>query len=303
MPLPRPPPPIKSAAKQQKRQADNHDNPGFSSHKRRLRNLTRALENRGSELPGHVRSKLEADLLELREEDARREVRRRRDKVVGKYHMVRFFDRKKATRHIKRAEKLLASSKSEEDRAAAEKALRVARVDLNYSLYHPLEKRYCALYQKGPKPEEPDPKENGQTPSKQTQSIDDRNELSAHAREIWEKIEGLTDRCEEDPEDGKRLLEDLRNEQVVRVKVKGEPGRKFTSAEVMRDRQSQGEDLSMLEDGRNEIYGEGNGTGEAIEAGTQALPSTAKNRRERRKELREKGEQNDEPGDGLGFFE
>ena len=198
----------------------------------------------------------------------------------------------------------MATGKSEEDCTAARRALHIARVDLNYSLFHPLEKRYCALYQKGPKAgEQEDPKENGETPQEQTQNTDGRNKLSMHAKEIWEKIEALTDRCEVDPEDGKRLLEELRNEQVVSVKVKGEPGRKMTSAETTSARRRQYEDMSMLEDRSNEVEGDGNEIGEAMVANTEGSQGMPKNRRQRRKEMRERVEQDDEPGDGLGFFE
>lgn len=55
-------------------------------------------------------------------------------------------DRQKATRRLKQAHKTLKAAKTPEEHELASKKAHVAEVNLNYSIYYPLERPYSALY-------------------------------------------------------------------------------------------------------------------------------------------------------------
>jgi hypothetical protein len=67
--------------------------------------------------------------------------------MIARYHKVRFFDRQKATKRLKRARKAM---KEVEDDAAERERLAVeadeCEVDVQYAMYYPLDVAYVALY-------------------------------------------------------------------------------------------------------------------------------------------------------------
>ncbi|KAI6246097.1 rRNA-processing protein efg1 [Erysiphe necator] len=69
-----------------------------------------------------------------------------RQRMIKKYHMVRFFERQKASRMIKRIRKHMLAANSIDEVHSLEKQLHGAEVDLNYTLYHPLSETYISLY-------------------------------------------------------------------------------------------------------------------------------------------------------------
>ncbi|KAL6709404.1 hypothetical protein ACN47E_001811 [Coniothyrium glycines] len=74
-----------------------------------------------------------------------------KQKMISKYHQVRFFDRQKASRILKRLKK---EHDSEDDQAKKhELRMKVhnAEVDVNYAIYYPLLKPYSSLYPKSKK--------------------------------------------------------------------------------------------------------------------------------------------------------
>jgi hypothetical protein len=68
--------------------------------------------------------------------------------MIGKYHKIRFFDRQKATRRLKKAKKeLLAYEGGDvEERTRLGKAVDEAETELNYAQFYPLEKAYVPLF-------------------------------------------------------------------------------------------------------------------------------------------------------------
>lgn len=91
---------------------------------------------------------LESSKHELEEKQtAQREAKFRRD-IIGKYHMVRFFERQKATRTLKRLHKQLTTLEDESEKDDKMRSIHNAEVDLNYTLYYPLLKTYVSLYPK-----------------------------------------------------------------------------------------------------------------------------------------------------------
>ncbi|KAK3044719.1 hypothetical protein LTS18_000537, partial [Coniosporium uncinatum] len=63
-----------------------------------------------------------------------------------KYHMVRFFDRKKATRRLKKVTKDVQEAADEEQRQKLMARVYVAEIDLNYTMYYPHVEPYVALF-------------------------------------------------------------------------------------------------------------------------------------------------------------
>ena len=140
---------------------DQNDIPtGLSAKVRSLRKLLN--HHVGAKLPADVRQEKERELAGYLADLERREKNSRRSAMIKKYHKIRFLERQKATRRVKRLEKELASSQargSKDDDVAKEPSmpdpsssiqvreeLSKARVDLNYALFFPLEQNYISLY-------------------------------------------------------------------------------------------------------------------------------------------------------------
>ncbi|KAI9740634.1 MAG: 18S rRNA maturation protein [Claussenomyces sp. TS43310] len=113
--------------------------------KTRIRDITRRLE-RLEDLPADVRAEDERALAAYRQELAAAEDEKIRQKMIKRYHMVRFFERQKATRSVKRLRKQLiaATDPAEVERLKTE--LHTADVDLHYTQYSPLNHIYISIY-------------------------------------------------------------------------------------------------------------------------------------------------------------
>ena len=103
-------------------------------------------------MPQGIRIERERELESCRHEleekqTAQREAKFRSD-IIGKYHMVRFFERQKATRTLKRLHKQLTVLEDESEKDSKMRSIHNAEVDLNYTLYYPLLKTYVSLYPK-----------------------------------------------------------------------------------------------------------------------------------------------------------
>ncbi|KAI9806370.1 MAG: hypothetical protein M1825_006485 [Sarcosagium campestre] len=113
--------------------------------KTQIRNITRRLQH-SPEIPANVKQDDERALETYR---TRLEVaifEKRRREMIKKYHMVRFFERQKATRQIKKLQKQLTSAETTEDAQLLNTKLHVAEVDLKYAQYCPLDQKYISLY-------------------------------------------------------------------------------------------------------------------------------------------------------------
>jgi hypothetical protein len=118
-----------------------------------IRNLRRLLDRApdattGKEaLPPKIRIAKERELASAQHELAESQAAEARSKIIARYHKVRFFDRQKATKRLKRARKAM---KEVEDDAAERERLAVeadeCEVDVQYAMYYPLDVAYVALY-------------------------------------------------------------------------------------------------------------------------------------------------------------
>ncbi|KAH8719209.1 hypothetical protein GQ44DRAFT_688074 [Phaeosphaeriaceae sp. PMI808] len=145
--------------KQRRRPNPTHDDDNSRSNnalKSRIRDLKRLLAHIDN-VPKHKMSagarqererELEACEHELAENlNASREAEYK-NKMIGKYHQVRFFDRQKGTRILKRLKKELAALDSDSKKTKLQQRIHNAEVDVNYATYYPLMKPYSSLYPK-----------------------------------------------------------------------------------------------------------------------------------------------------------
>lgn len=114
--------------------------------KSQVRSLKRLLE-RNDDLPANVRVEKERALQSAQHELEETQRAKKRSEMIGKYHKIRFFDRQKATKRLKRARKELQGCEHASDkRAELEKRVKDAEVDVDYAQYFPLDQNYVSLF-------------------------------------------------------------------------------------------------------------------------------------------------------------
>lgn len=146
----RPQVPEGSSSKKRKVNPHPHRKLESSNHainpiKSRIRSLERLLKHREN-LPADVRLNHERELASCRYELDEAEAEKRKSDLIGKYHMVRFFDRQKATRKLKQTKRKLAEAKGTEEEGVWRRKVHEGEVDVNYAQYYPLDQAYSALY-------------------------------------------------------------------------------------------------------------------------------------------------------------
>jgi len=118
-----------------------------------IRNLRRLLDRApdattGKEaLPPKIRIAKERELASAQHELAESQAAEARSKMIARYHKVRFFDRQKGTKRLKRARKAMKEVEGdvqERERLALEAD--ECEVDVQYAMYYPLDVAYVALY-------------------------------------------------------------------------------------------------------------------------------------------------------------
>lgn len=113
--------------------------------KKRVRNIERLLQ-RNQDLPADVRNELGRELAAHKADIADKAFQKRRMAMISKYHMVRFFERKKASRLVKQLKRQVEENPDSEDVDRLKRDLHVAEVDEAYTLYHPHIEPYISLY-------------------------------------------------------------------------------------------------------------------------------------------------------------
>jgi len=265
--------------------------------KSRIRDLDRQLLGlgpRAAALPANVRVNHERELVALRAQldDNARDARRRRR--IKRYHMVRFFERKKAAKLLKRAEKEReegkASGAPEEVMKRLEEAVERARVDLNYAMYSPLEWKYCALWPKA-KNEDGD---QGDANDEHVAENEEGDKTEKHVGDVqhstvdepvtkgdpvmWERVRKAT-------EEGQKALEKLRDSTTSTVSIIGNVSQKPQLRQSKEPKSSQKPEPS---------------SGRRNDNGIRKVGLDLTDGQHRGK--RSQGDQDDEESDG-GFFE
>ncbi|QPC65079.1 hypothetical protein HYE67_007310 [Fusarium culmorum] len=138
-----------NGAKKRKQSKSKHrPNEGTSTWaKKRTRTIERLL-NRNQELPANVRNDLERELGALKSTVSDKSFQRLRSAMISKYHMVRFFERKKASRLAKQLRKKIDETESTEtdELEGLKRDLHIAEVDEAYTQHFPHAEPYISLY-------------------------------------------------------------------------------------------------------------------------------------------------------------
>ncbi|CAM1505533.1 Fc.00g111700.m01.CDS01 [Cosmosporella sp. VM-42] len=255
--------------------------------KKRSRTIDRLLK-RNQELPANVRNDLERELAALKSTVSDKAFQRKRSAMISKYHMVRFFERKKAARLVKQLRKKIEQATSPEEIEELKKDLHTAEVDEAYTQHHPHAETYISLY--------PNSKSEAAT------SVEDDEKtaaakvlLKAPRPPMWSTVEQAV---KGGPDALRRLRErrsqvdSLPKTQSERKPQKSKPAenaRKSATANAPEKEETQ-EKQQVKEKAVQQKKGE---------------PQGGLNRRERRRQMRETMEaaavEND--SDGGGFFE
>ncbi|KAK8088061.1 rRNA-processing protein efg-1 [Apiospora hydei] len=113
--------------------------------KKRARTIERHFRT-GQNLPADKKNDLERELAHYKQKIEEANGGKQRKQMIKKYHMVRFFERKKADKLAKQIQKQLDACEDEEERKQLEKDLHVAQIDGQYARNFPYLEAYVSLY-------------------------------------------------------------------------------------------------------------------------------------------------------------
>ncbi|ORY70126.1 uncharacterized protein BCR38DRAFT_421064 [Pseudomassariella vexata] len=113
--------------------------------KKRARTIERKFRT-GQNLPANIKNDMERELEHHKQKIEEAEDSKKTKKMIKKYHMVRFYERKKADRLAKQIEKQIAESQDPEEIKKLEEDLHIAQIDSLYAKFFPLRQRYVSLY-------------------------------------------------------------------------------------------------------------------------------------------------------------
>lgn len=127
--------------------------------KSKIRDVQRALEH-SQDMPAGIRIEKERALAGYKQDLAKAVEDKKRNEVIARYHMVRFFERKKAERALRKARARLSGLANEmrgggggeadgrDEHQEGMKQVHVAQVDVKYTMYYPLTEKYVSLFPK-----------------------------------------------------------------------------------------------------------------------------------------------------------
>ncbi|ATY60114.1 rRNA-processing EFG1 [Cordyceps militaris] len=113
--------------------------------KKRTRSIQRMI-SRNNDIPANLRNDMQRELVAHENTIADKSFQRRRSAMISKYHMVRFFERKKAARLVKQLKRKLEAATDDEERNQLQADLHIAEVDEAYTMHHPHAEIYISLY-------------------------------------------------------------------------------------------------------------------------------------------------------------
>ncbi|XXG96588.1 hypothetical protein Hte_002876 [Hypoxylon texense] len=113
--------------------------------KKRARTIERRFKT-GHNIPANVQNELERELAHHQQKITELADEKKRKTMIKKYHMVRFFERKKADRLAKQIQSQLNKATDEKEIEKLKADLHKAEVDSLYTRYFPFRERYVSLY-------------------------------------------------------------------------------------------------------------------------------------------------------------
>ncbi|KAI9770100.1 MAG: 18S rRNA maturation protein [Geoglossum simile] len=137
--------PSATPTRRKRNRADDAGPTSINPLKKRVRDLTRLLEHADS-MPADARMENERALSAHKQELAAAEMARLKATLSKRYHMVKFFERRKVNRRLNQIRKRLSAATSPLETASLQNQLHIAEVDLNYILHYPAHRKYIGLY-------------------------------------------------------------------------------------------------------------------------------------------------------------
>ncbi|KAF4335634.1 rRNA-processing efg-1 [Fusarium beomiforme] len=278
-----------SAKKHKSSKSKHRPNEGTSTWaKKRTRTIERLL-NRNQDLPANVRNDLERELGALKATVSDKAFQKLRSAMISKYHMVRFFERKKASRLAKQLRKKIDETESTEADAieALKRDLHVAEVDEAYTQHFPHAEPYISLYTSTKSEKEEEHKDDDRldyTPLKH------RGLLHTERPSIWFDIEQAM-------KDGSHALRNIRERRPAELAQAQSERRQNKPKTTPTNKAPEIELKQQATKNKPAPFARGKGKAEAA----------PKNRRERRLQERQAAQpvikSDDDDSDEGGFFE
>ncbi|KAL7937653.1 hypothetical protein V8C35DRAFT_293115 [Trichoderma chlorosporum] len=264
-----------------------------SGAKKRIRAIERSLR-RNQDMPANVRIDLERELASQKQIMLDKAYKKKRSTMISKYHMVRFFERKKASRLVKQLKRQLEQETDADKTEKLRHDLHIAEVDEAYTLYFPHLETYVGLYSSAAK------KTADEEETEESKRAAAKAALEAERPPMWTVIEKAL-------AEGPPALEQLRDRRSpddtgeiddTQPPIRPQPTAPSNAAEPRHNgpsRHARGQQQQRP----------GKGPDTTSKHGDKDKPEPV-NRRERRRLMREAQEaandEDDENGDG-GFFE
>ncbi|CAK7229249.1 18S rRNA maturation protein [Sporothrix bragantina] len=181
--------------------------------KKRARTIERRLRNPES-LPANVQRDLERELVALQRQIEGRQDKRQRAHMISKYHMIRFFERKKAMRRQKQLQKRHDATEDETEKAEMAADLAVAEIDVLYPQYYPFLEAYVSLYPQSGK--KGDGEEDEEKDDDKDKDIDPTKFFKGPRPAMWDTIKAAYEKG------GIRALEAIRDRQPAKEDKKAD---------------------------------------------------------------------------------
>ncbi|KAF2209415.1 hypothetical protein CERZMDRAFT_87089 [Cercospora zeae-maydis SCOH1-5] len=109
-----------------------------------IRSLRRLLSGpKASALPATIRAEKGRALRTAEQDLAREQYAKQRNDTIARWHKVRFFDRQKAERRLKKARNAL---RNDEDNEELREKVKERENEVNYAIYYPLDQDYVPLF-------------------------------------------------------------------------------------------------------------------------------------------------------------
>lgn len=174
----------KTSTKRQNAPTGDIYNSGTAKIKKKIRDIERLLKKEN--VPANVRIENERAVKALKIELDNKQQDLKTKKLAKKYHMVRFFEKKKSLRKLKQARKELQTISETGERKDIKKARKVVRhseIDVAYVILFPKSEKYISLYPNH-QPEKNQASENAKKGLEKTET---------RRREFRKQVEKLVD--------------------------------------------------------------------------------------------------------------
>ena len=156
--------------------------------KSKIRDLERLLA-RSEHLPAGIKIEKERALAAYKQDLEQAIHGKQRQHMISKYHKVRFFERQKATRALRKLQKQLPPDLEQKMEDQARNAsVHAAQVDVNYTIYYPLTEKYVSLF----------PLEKRASDQNGSQSPETGNDISIEGNRMRPPMWAVIERCMEE---------------------------------------------------------------------------------------------------------